>query len=149
MRQMRDSFDMYPEQVLNLSDQREGHGTILFTESLEVLFIDSRARKLCQEIQHAEGQNGAALLPVSLVKLCEEIKNLLPLRNHPKDWEEFAIKRVIRGERQIYVCGIGLPATLSAEPGILLTLDYIGARARPRLDKRMEQFQLSHREAMV
>jgi len=147
---MRDSVDIYPEQVVNLSDHREGHGTLLFTESLVLLFIDSRARKLCQEIQRAEGQNGTALLPMSLVKLCGEIKNVLPLRNHPKDWEEFAIKRVIRGvERHIYVCGIGLPVMLGTEPGILLTLDYIGARAGPSLDKRMEQFQLSHRETMV
>jgi DNA-binding CsgD family transcriptional regulator len=150
MRQMRDSFDMYPEQVVNLSDQREGHGILLFTESLVVLFIDSRARKLCQEIRRVEEQNGAALLPMSLVKLCWEIKNVLPLRNHPKDWEEFAIKRVIRGvEQQIYVCGIGLPAMFGAEAGILLTLDYIGDRAGPGLNKRMEQFKLSHRETMV
>jgi DNA-binding CsgD family transcriptional regulator len=145
---MRDSFDVYPEQVVNLTDKRGGHGILLFTESLVLLFIDSRARKLCQEIQCAEGQNGAALLPMSLVKLCCEIKNVLPLRNHPKDWEEFAIKHVFRGaEQQIYVCGIGLPAMFGAEAGILLTLDYIGDRAGPRL--RMEQFQLSHREAMV
>ena len=146
---MRDSFDVYPEQVANLTDKRGGHGILLFTESLVVLFIDSRARKLCQEIQRAEGQNGA-LLPMSLVKLCWEIKNVLPLRNHPKDWEEFAIKHVIRGvEQQIYVCGIGLPAMFGAEAGILLTLDYIGDRAGPRLNQRMEQFQLSHREIMV
>jgi len=147
---MRDSVDIYPEQVVNLSDHREDHGTLLFTESLVLLFIDSRARKLCQEIQRAEGQNGTALLPMSLVKLCWEIKNVLPLRNHPKDWEEISVKRVVKGtEGQIFVCGIGLPDLMGAEAGILLTLDYIGARAGPRFNKRMEQFQLSHRETMV
>jgi DNA-binding CsgD family transcriptional regulator len=150
MRQMTDSFDMYPEQVVNLSDQREGHGILLLTESLCVLFIDGRARKLCQEIQHAEGQNGAATLPIALIKMCGEIKDLLPLRNHPKDWEEFRVKRVIRGaEGQIFVCGIALPAKGDEEAEILLTLDHIGSRSRPRLHAAMEQFSLTPREIMV
>jgi DNA-binding CsgD family transcriptional regulator len=147
---MKDSFGGYPEQVLNLTDQREGHGTLLFTESLEVLFIDSRARKLCQEIQHAEGQNRAAMLPIALIKMCGEIKDLLRLRNHPKDWEEFKVKRVIRGAvGQIFVCGIALPAMVDEEAGILLTLDHIGSRSRLRLHTAMEQFSLTPREIMV
>ena len=147
---MRDSFDVYPEQVVNLTDKREGHGILLLTESLCILFIDGRARKLCQEIRSESGQNHADLIPVSLMKVCGEIRDLLRLRNHSKDWEEFSVKRVIKGaEGQIFVCGIGLPALIGKEPGILLTLDYIGSRARPKLQKAMEQFNLTPREVMV
>jgi len=147
---MRDSFDVYSEQVVNLTDKREGHGILLLSESLCVRFIDGRARKLCQEIRGESGQNHADLLPVSLMKVCGAIKDLLRLRNHSKDWEEFSVKRVIKGaEGQIFVCGIGLPALIGKEAEILLTLDYIGSRARPRLQKAMEQFNFTPREVMV
>jgi len=147
---MRNSFDVYPERVVNLTDTRAGHGILLLTESLCVRFIDGRARKLCQEIHGEKGQNHADLLPVSLMKVCGEIKDLLRLRNHSKDWEEFSVKRVIKGaEGQIFVRGIGLPALIGREPRILLTLDHIGSRARPRLQKAMEQFNFTPREVMV
>jgi DNA-binding CsgD family transcriptional regulator len=136
--------------VVNLSDQREGHGILLLTESLCVLFIDGRAGKLCHEIRGEKGRNHANFLPVSLMKICGEIKDLLRLRNHPKDWEEFSVKRVVKGTQgQIFVCGIGLPDLIGMEPRILLTLDYIGSRARPRLQKAMEQFNFTPREVMV
>jgi len=147
---MRDSFDMYSEQVMNLTDKREGHGILLLSESLCVRFIDGRARKLCREIRGESGQNHVGLLPLSLMKVCSEIKDLLRFRNHSKDWEEFSVKRVIKGaEGQIFVCGIGLPALIGKEAGILLTLDYIGSRARPRLQQAMEQFNFTPREVMV
>jgi DNA-binding CsgD family transcriptional regulator len=150
MRQMKDSFDMYPEQVVNLSDQREGHGILLLTESLCVRFIDGRARKLCHEIRGEKGRNHANFLPVSLMKMCGEIKDLLRLRNHSKDWEEFSVKRVVKGTQgQIFVCGIGLPYLIGMKAGILLTLDYIGTRARPRLQKAMEHFNFTPREVTV
>ena len=150
MRQMRNSFDMYPEQVVNLSDQREGHGILLLTESLGVRFIDGRARKLCHEICSEKGRNHANFLPVSVMKMCGEVRDLLRLRNHSKDWEEFSVKRVVKGTHgQIFVCGIGLPNLIGMKAGILLTLDYIGSRARPRLQKAMEQFKFTPREVMV
>jgi DNA-binding CsgD family transcriptional regulator len=149
MTHMKESF-VYPEQVHNVVERREGHGIILLTDSLELLFIDSRASKLCQEIRRTSEHHDPVALPIALVKVCGEIIDLLPLRNHPKDWEEFSVKRVIRGvEGQIFVCGIALPAMAPVEPGILLTLDHIGSRSRPRLQTATEQFNLTPREIMV
>ena len=123
----------------------------MLTESLRMLFSDSRARALCQEIQRGERQHSADTLPVSLLKVCEEISDLLPLRSHSKDWEGFAVTRVIQAhKRWIFVSGIGLPAGLvGEEPGILLTLDYIGMRVRPPLQQAMSQFNLTRRQVMV
>ena len=75
---MKDSFDMYPDQVVNLSDQREGHGILLLSESLCVRFIDGRARKLCQEIRGESDQNHADLLPVSTVSQALTRKAITP-----------------------------------------------------------------------
>jgi hypothetical protein len=145
---MKGSFEWSPEwspeQVHNVAERREGYGIILLTDSLRLLFIDSRARKLCQGIRPTSRGREAVDLPVALVKMCGEIKDLLPLRNHPKDWEEFAVKRVIRGtEGQIFVCGIALPRMVDEEPDILLTLDHIGSRSRPRISTAMERFNLT------
>jgi DNA-binding CsgD family transcriptional regulator len=148
---MRNSFDVYSGHSLSLMEKREGHGTLVLTESLRMAFSDNRASTLCQEIQRDGEQESPDTLSVSLVKVCEEIKDLLPLRNHCKDWEGFAVKRVIReGERQVFVSGIGLPAGLVAEePVILLTLDQVGTRAKPPLQQAMTEFNLTRREVMV
>lgn len=147
---MKNSFELYSEQASNVTEQREGYGTLLLTGSLGLVFIDSRARKFCQDLRHAEGDRSEWLLPISLIKMCGEIKDLMQWRNHPKDWEGFAVKRVMGlAGQKIFVCGIGLPRIHDEERGILLTLDYIGARSGPRLQQAMEQFNLTRREIMV
>ena len=148
---MTSSAGISLDDVERLSEQRKGHGYLLLTIWMQVRFIDDRARQFCQEIEDAEGTNHTGPLPLSLVKLCGEIRDVLQWRNHPKDWEVFAIKRVVRGARgKIFVSGVGLPAGIGhTDAGILLTLDYIGSRGRPMLENAMEQFRLTDREVMV
>ena len=147
---MDQSSGAYAEEELNLAEQRGGHGTLLLTPALKVLFIDERARMLCEQIQHATGQTWSSVLPISLIKICAEITDILQLRNHPKDWERFAVKRVIGvAQRWIFLCGVGLPGLIREGPAILLTLDYIASRASLELETAMTRFSLTRREVMV
>jgi DNA-binding NarL/FixJ family response regulator len=88
-------------------------------------------------------------LPPAVIKIAKEIAELLDLRNHPKDWEEFNVKRVIKGrEGHIFVAAIGLPAGVGhdTESTVFFTLDVISAR---KSVSRLEEFQLTPREVAV
>jgi DNA-binding CsgD family transcriptional regulator len=148
---LEESYDVYSENVRELSERRAGHGILHLTTSLQPLFQDSRAVQLCEEIKNVEGENSTGPLPVSLVKLCGEIRDLLQFRNHQKDWENFKVKRVMRaGHRHIFVCGVGLPEGIGAsEPSILLTLDILARRAKPSTEQAMQRFNLTNREIAV
>jgi DNA-binding CsgD family transcriptional regulator len=146
-----ESYDVYSENIRDLSERRAGHGILHLTTSLRPLFQDSRAAQLCEEIKNMEGENCTGPLPLSLVKLCGEIKDLLQFRNHQKDWENFKVKRLMKaGHRHIFVSGIGLPEGIgAAEASILLTLDILTRRAKPSTEQAMQRFNLTNREISV
>ena len=73
----------------------------------------------------------------------------MELRNHPKDWEAFNVKRAVKGrEGHIFVAAIGLPAGVghNTESTVLFTLDVISAR---KSVSRLQEFQLTPREMTV
>lgn len=114
-----------------------------------VLLMDSRAAEFCQEMR-VDGEDQTETLPSPIVKIVKEIADLLEFRSHPKDWENFQVKRVIAGRvGHIFVAGIGLPANVGHDtvPTILLTLDIIVERATSF--RRVDQFLLTPKEKIV
>jgi DNA-binding NarL/FixJ family response regulator len=82
--------------------------------------------------------------------MVKEIAELLELRSHSKDWEDFNVKRVIKGgEGNILVAGIGLPVAVGHKtlPTILLTMDAIIPRSKSC--RRPEGFLLTPKEKSV
>jgi DNA-binding CsgD family transcriptional regulator len=141
-------LDLYCEKTLSFADQRAGHGILIITLSGRILWTDSRATDLCQQMRVVtEEQEGT--LPQAVIKIAKEIAELLKLRNHPKDWEAFNVKRVIKGrEGHIFVAAIGLPAGVShdTESTVCFTLDVISPR---KSVSRLEEFQFTPREKTV
>jgi DNA-binding CsgD family transcriptional regulator len=140
--------DLYSHETRCLAEERAGHGVLLVTTSDRILFIDSRAAALCEQMREP-GQRHEPGLPLPLVKMVKEIRDLLELLSHPKDWEGFQAKRVIGGRNgDIFVAGIGLPPMAGAtESRVLFTLDLIAPRTTSL--RRMEQFNLTPREKSV
>jgi DNA-binding CsgD family transcriptional regulator len=139
--------DLYCEKTLSFADQRTGHGILIITLSGRILWTDSRAAELCRQMRVAEEQEGT--LPQTVIKIAQEIAELLKLRNHPKDWETFNVKRAIKGrEGHIFVAAIGLPAGVghNIESTVFFTLDVISPR---KSVSRLEEFQLTPREMTV
>ncbi len=138
-------LDSYSEKTLSFADQRDGHGILIITLSGRILWTDSRATDLCRQMRvMTEEQEGT--LPQAVIKIAKEIAELLEFRNHPKDWEAFNVKRVIKGrEGHIFVAAIGLPAGVghNTESTVLFTLDVISAR---KSVSRLQEFQLTPRE---
>jgi len=141
---VNDKCDQYSEETQRLAEQRTGQGILLMTPRGRILLIDSRAAELCQQIRVAAGDRGRTL-PLSIVKIVNEIAESLDSRSDLKDREAFSLRRAIDGqEGRILVTGIGLPARgHAAERRILLTLNVIMSRTPLR---RLDAFHLSPRE---
>jgi len=141
-------LDLYSQDTQSFASQRAGHGILIVTLDGRILWTDSRATELCQQMRVAT-ERLEGTLPLRVVKLVQEIGELLQLRNHPKDWEAFNVKRVIKGcETHIFVAGIGLPAGVGhgTESTVLLTLDVITPR---KSVSRLQAFQLTAKEITV
>jgi DNA-binding CsgD family transcriptional regulator len=142
------ALDLYCEKTLSFADQRAGHGILIITLSGRILWTDARAAELCQQMRVVtEKQEGT--LPRAIIKIAAEITELLELRNHPKDWEAFNVRRVIKGrEGHIFVAAIGLPAGVGhdTESTVFFTLDVIRHRKSVR---RLEEFRLTPKEMTV
>ena len=141
-------LDLYSQDTQSFASQRAGHGILIVTLDGRILWTDSRATELCQQMRVAT-ERLEGTLPMRVVKLVQEIGELLQLRNHPKDWEAFNVKRVIKGcETHIFVAGIGLPAGVGhgTESTVLLTLDVIAPR---KSVSRLQAFQLTAKEITV
>ena len=144
---MEEESGLWSEETRSLTEQRAGHGILMVTISGGPVFIDSRASELCEQMRDEAEHHGS--LPLAIMKMVEEITDLLELRSHPNDWEAFKVKRVIRGRNgNIFAAGIGLPALLKQEqPRILLTLEALVPRTTSF--KRLDQFPLTARETSV
>src|SRR6266496_2829948 len=102
--------DLYSQDTQGFATQRAGHGILVVTLDGWILWTDNRATELCQQMREVT-EKPEGILPLGVVKLVKEIGELLQLRNHPKDWEAFNVKRVIKGrDMHVFVAGIGLPA---------------------------------------
>ena len=144
---MEEESGLLSEETRSLIDQRAEHGILMVTPRGETVFIDTRAQELCEQMwgkaEHREG------LPLAIMKMVEEITDLLELRSHPNDWEAFKVKRVIRGKTgYIFAAGIGLPALLKEDKTrVLLTLEVLVPRTKSY--RRLKQFSLTARETSV
>ena len=145
---MEKGLDLYSQDTQSFASQRAGHGILIVTLDGRILWTDSRATELCQQMRVAT-ERLEGTLPLRVVKLVQEIGELLQLRNHSKDWEAFNVKRVMKGcETHIFVAGIGLPAGVGhgTESTVLLTLDVIAPR---KSVSRLQAFQLTAKEITV
>ncbi len=146
---MDHALDVYAEDTQSIAQLRIGHGILLVSASGHILMIDQRASEFCRQMKDMT-DDAVGVLPVPLVKLVKEIAELLQLRSHSKDWEDFKVKRVIEGrEGKILVMGIGLPVAVGHRtlPAVLLTMDVITARSTAV--RRREDFLLTPKERSV
>jgi DNA-binding CsgD family transcriptional regulator len=145
---MEEESDLVPEETRAITEERAGHGILMVTTGGRTVFIDNRAEELCEQMLGEPDRQGGTL-PLAIMKMVEEITDLLKLRSHPNDWETFKVKRVIKGRTgDIFAAGIGLPALFErTEPRILLTLESLIPRRTSF--KRMKQFPLTAREISV
>jgi DNA-binding CsgD family transcriptional regulator len=134
-----------------IAEKRAGPALMLFSSSLKLLYQDREAWELCSEISREAAGTPQGLLPAAITEVCSEVKKQLQLRTHPKDWEQFRVKRLLTNpERPVLLSGVGLPNSENPdETQILVTMELMGRRQQALLDQAKERFHLTVREVTV
>jgi DNA-binding CsgD family transcriptional regulator len=135
----------------SIVEKRAGPGVLLVSAAMQLIYCDQCARELCLLLNKDGSENmGSAALPAAVLDFCREAIDLLNVRGHAKDWEEFQIKRVIgTPSRPILVRGIGMPARQGPGASVLVIMEEVGRRQIDRTDEAKQQFALTDREMTV
>jgi DNA-binding CsgD family transcriptional regulator len=142
------------------SDQKErmaaphaGPGIMLFTASMQLLYKDQRAGKLCQQIiRRQDGITAHGVLPRDVKSLVDQIQKTLTVRTDAKDWEQLQLRHVVNTlHSSVVLCGTALIDQTNAETRILIVMNEVGIGAwQDRVVvQAKEQFHLTARETTV
>lgn len=106
------------------TDEARPVGIMLFTLSLELLYINEQARRLALLIHQAHSSVAASgVLPPDLCRFCSELARLLDETPDSKAWESIHLRRVLHAEdTTVLASGFGLPHHTSEHHGRLLVL---------------------------
>jgi len=130
-----------------------GHGIMLLTASMRLLYKDRRAWELCQQIIRCQdGKAANGVLPPAVVSLVDQIQKLLKVRTDPKDWEQIQLRRVVNTlHSSVLLCGTALIGQTNAETRILIVVSEVGIGVwqDTAIVQAKEMFQLTAREATV
>ena len=130
-----------------------GHGIMLLTASMRLLYKDRRAGELCQQIIRCQdGKAAHGVLPPAVVSLVDQIQKLLKVRTDPKDWEQIQLRRVVNTlHSSVLLCGTALIGQTNAETRILIVISEVGIGVwqDTAIVQAKEMFQLTAREATV
>jgi len=143
-----ESFSPVPEIIKRRADS----GFLMLSSSLLVLHWDRGASELCRQISAPPKEAAkCGALPPSIVDMATEIVKLMEVRNDPKDWEQFRLRRLAKnGQDSILLTGIGLPRLGGPDDSrVLIILERIRLRHKFSLDRVKIQFHLTDRECEV
>jgi DNA-binding CsgD family transcriptional regulator len=139
------------DQSEGLDGQRSGPGILVFTSTLQLLQMNTRALELSRRINLAQsGSLAGGVLPAAVTELCGEIRKMLESWIEPKDWEQVEVKRLAGDvERPVLLRGFGLPDWGGQQPRILVIMEERHHQDRATSGLVMQRFQLTPREQSV
>jgi DNA-binding CsgD family transcriptional regulator len=130
-----------------------GPGIMLLTASMRLLYKDSRAGELCQQIiRSQDGKTANGVLPQAVVSLVHQIQKTLKVRTDSKDWEQIQLRYVVNTlHSSVLLCGTALIDQTNAETRILIVMNETGISAWQDkvIVQATERFHLTARETMV
>lgn len=135
-----------------LVQTRTSPGILVFTASLQLLYMNREARELCARIiQARSGYPATGVLPPDIASLCEEMVAALRDRPDPKDWEQGQVRRVAGDpQRPVLLRGVVIPSPGGlGEARVVVLLEEIGSRKAVAAARTKERFQLTDREQTV
>ena len=154
---MRATFERGPRRgalalAESLVQTRTSPGILVFSGSLQLLYMNGEARELCARIiQARSGCPATGVLPPDISGLCEEIVAALRERPDPKDWEQGQVQRVTGDpQRPVLLRAVGIPSPGGLqEARVVVLLEEIGSRKAVAAARTKERFQLTDREQTV
>jgi DNA-binding CsgD family transcriptional regulator len=135
-----------------LANLRSGPGVLVFTTSMQLLYISRFARELCRRInQSRPGKPAFGVLPLEITRLGDQILRMLRIWSAPKDWEEIKLTSLTRSlNAPILLTGIAIPdANGIKNARILVLLEEVGCRKGETAGQIKELYRLTTRETAV
>ena len=132
-----------------LAEKRLSPGVLVLSTSLQLLYMNQRARDLSQHINWSEhGRVAMWILPQLVSELCDEIVPALKIRIQLKDWDQVEVKRMTNDvDRPILVRGLGLPGQSGLQDSrVLIFMEEVGRRTEIGTEQAKQRFHLTDRE---
>jgi DNA-binding CsgD family transcriptional regulator len=130
-----------------------GHGIMLLTASMQVLYQDRRAWELCQQIIRCQdGKTANGVLPPAVASLVDQIQKTLKVRIDPEDWEQIQLRHVVNTlHSSVLLCGTAFIDQTNAQKRILIVISEVGIDAWQDkvVVQAKETFHLTAREITV
>ena len=135
-----------------LANLRSGPGVLVFTTSMQLLYVSRFARELCRRInQSRPGKPARGVLPMEITRLGDQILKMLNVWAAPKDWEEIKLTSITgSAENPVLLTGVAIPDTNGIKNArILVLLEEIGCRKRETAEQIKKVYRLTTRETAV
>ena len=99
-------------------------GILIFTSSLQLLYMNQEARELSEQIFHMRSPQAATgVLPREILKVAEDLQNTLATRRSSKDLEKVRLTRLIRNaKRAVLLFALGIPPPEGIKKPFLLLI---------------------------
>ena len=107
-----------------IASGRESPGILVFSASLQLLYMNREAQELTKRLHQAQVENHEkGLLPYEVMSLCKDLVTLFRNRVHPKDWEQMQLTRAAGVPKcPVLLRGVRIPSHASPQQGCLLIL---------------------------
>lgn len=138
--------------IESIAEKRGEPGILILTSSMQLLFKNSKATELCEQINKAHtGKTVSGVLPVAVAEFCADVMKIILIRNHSKDWEEFRIKRILGDPKHpVLLWAVAIPDQQGAQlTQILVMMEAIGRRQQVISLQAESSFNLTERESNV
>jgi len=135
-----------------IAERRSIPGVMLFAGTGDVLFMNSEAEVLNQQISAARNEAGSQeVLPVEILDLCMSLRSLLEHEDQENSEEQHELRRVA-GDLPIPVLFRGFPLAPHSRDDdacMLVLMERIGRERRIVSEQAKDQFRLTDREVEI
>ena len=133
--------------------QQASTGVILFSSTGHLLFMNSEAQALIQQLQPLSArENGTCLIPEVIHIVVRSLVHRLMHCDHPKDLESFQVERLcVASGQQLLLRGLCIPdEPLARNSRCLVVMEKLNQQKLECTDANIQQlYHLTEREQMV
>lgn len=131
---------------------RRGPGLLVFTGSLQLVFMNREAWELSSRLTRCpDGRMAQGVLPTEVTELSERICRLLRERSERKNWEQLQLVRVSRPSNEsVLFRAVGIPHPDDLQRSLILIFMEAIGRQESGIGKQVKwKFGLSDRQEAV
>lgn len=135
-----------------IANNRTSPGILVFTASMQLLYMNREARELSGRMNETrDGRRANGVLSIEVTELCEEVLRLLNDREDSKDWEQVRFRRVAgQATKPVLIRAFAIPGSSEMRDGrILILMEEVGGRKEAHAERAGERFGLTARKQAV